>query len=79
MTLREFAQSVIDDPDYRATITTRARAGTLPEEIELFMLEMAGGRTFPSLSAECVPAPTQSVTLALIRRPLATVKEEEQV
>lgn len=78
MTLRDFAQSVIDDPDYRATITTRARAGTLPEEIELFILELADGRVSP-LSAECVPAPTQSRTLALIRRPSATVVEEEQL
>jgi hypothetical protein len=76
MTLREFAQSVIDDPDYRATITTRARAGTLPEEIELFILELADGRVSP-LSAECVSGATQSRTLALIR-PSASVEEEDQ-
>jgi hypothetical protein len=78
MTLREFAQSVIDDPDYRSTVTARARAGTLPEEIELFILELADGRVSP-LSAECVPAPTQSRTLALIRRPSATVADEDQL
>jgi len=78
MTLREFAQSVIDDPDYRATVTARARAGTLPEEIELFILELADGRTFPALSVDCVPAPTQSHTLALVRRPSATVNDEVQ-
>jgi hypothetical protein len=66
MTLREFAQSVIDDPDYRATITARARAGTLPEEIELFILELADGRVSP-LSVDCVPGPTQSRTFAVVR------------
>jgi hypothetical protein len=76
MTLREFAQSVIDDPGYRATVTARARAGTLPEEIELFILELADGR-LPPLSVDRVPAATQSRTLALIR-PSAAVNNEVQ-
>lgn len=74
MTLREFAQSVIDDPDYRATITARAREGTLPEEVELFLLEMADGRVSP-LSADSARAPAQSRTFALIRRPSAATDD----
>jgi hypothetical protein len=77
MTLREFAQSIVNDPQYRDTLRSRAAAGTLPEDVELFLLEMADGRVSP-LSAGCVPGSTQNPrTLALIR-PSATVEEEEQ-
>jgi hypothetical protein len=79
LTLREFAKSVIDDPEYRATVTARARAGNLTEEIELWLLETAEGRMTPK-SAECVQAPTQSRSFAVVR-PLASVaciEEEEQ-
>ncbi len=76
MTLRDFAQSIVDDPQYRDTITARARAGTLPEEIELFLLEMADGRVSP-LSADFAPPPAQSRTFALIRRPSAADDEKE--
>ena len=67
MTLRDFAQSIIDDPQYRETVVARAREGTLPEEVELFLLEMADGRVSP-LSADCARAPAQSRTFALIDR-----------
>ncbi len=77
MTLREFAQSVIDDPQYRETVVARAREGTLPEEIELFILEMADGRVSP-LSTDRALAPAQSRTLALIRRPSAAADDEVQ-
>src|SRR5437773_1007937 len=59
MTLREFARSIVNDPQYRDTVRARANAGTLPEDIELFILELADGRVSP-LSADCVPAPTQN-------------------
>ena len=79
MTLREFAISIVNDEQYRGALRARANAGTLPEDIELFILEMAEGRMTP-LSTECVPAPTQSRSFAVVR-PLACVaniEEEDQ-
>lgn len=77
MNLRDFAQSVVNDSQYRDTITARARAGTLPEEIELFLLEMADGRVSP-LSVDRVLAPAQSRTFALIRRPSAAAEDKKE-
>jgi hypothetical protein len=74
--LREFAQSIVNDPQYRDTVTARARAGTLPEEIELFLLELADGRVSP-MAADRAPTSAQSRTLALIR-PSASTREEVQ-
>jgi hypothetical protein len=72
MTVNEFALTVIADPGYRKSVVERALAGTLPLEIEMFLLEMADERT--PLSAIRVPA-AQSPTLALIRS--SAVSEEE--
>ncbi len=77
MTLRDFAQSVVNDPQYRESVMARAREGTLPEEVELFLLEMADGR-LPALSTDCAPAPAQSRTFALIRRPSAATDDEKE-
>ena len=44
MTIQQFAQSIVEDATYRETLRTRAQAGTLPENIELFLLEAADGR-----------------------------------
>ena len=63
MTLAEFAQTIIDDPGYRASVIARAQAGTLPPDIEMFLLETADGRVPVSL------LPNQSRTLALVRPP----------
>jgi hypothetical protein len=76
MTLREFAESIVNDPQYRDTVRARARAGTLPVDVELFILELADGRVSP-LSVDRVPTYTQSPTLALIR-PSASTREEVQ-
>jgi hypothetical protein len=63
MTLHDFALQVTTDALYRDTITARARAGTLPPDIELFLLEV---------SVDLRPvarrdAPVQSRTFAVIR------------
>ena len=76
MTLREFAESIVNDPQYRDTVRARANAGTLPPDIELFVLELADGRVSP-LSVDRVPTSTQSPTLALIR-PSVAHKQEDQ-
>jgi hypothetical protein len=76
MTLREFAESIVNDPQYRDTVRVRAKAGTLPEDVELFLLECADGRVSP-LSVDRVPTSTQSRTFALIRPP-ATISEEQR-
>lgn len=80
ITLRQFAESIVNDEAYRDTVRARAQAGLLPPDVELFLLEiveLADGRAL-SARAESVRAPTQSATLALVRRPSATVAEEEQ-
>jgi hypothetical protein len=66
MTLREFALSIVNDAQYRATLATRAYAGTLPEEVELFLLELADGRVCPQ-SANGADPSAPSRTLAVIR------------
>lgn len=66
MTIRQFAQSIIDDPAYRETVKTRAQAGTLPPEVEMFLLEMADGRQ-PVSADRTVGEPVQSRTLAIVR------------
>jgi hypothetical protein len=78
MTLSELARTVIEDPGYRASVVERARAGTLPLEIEMLLLEafeMADGRL--SMSAgRAGPPPVQSKTLALLR-PSAPAEETQ--
>jgi hypothetical protein len=66
MTLQQLAQTIIDDPLYRATLHARAQAGTLPPDVEVMLLEMADGRV--PLGVESPPE-RQSRTLALIPRP----------
>lgn len=61
--------------EYRGLVfVIRARAGTLPPDIELFILEMADGR-MPLSVDRAVAEPEQSRTLALIR-PLAFPSRE---
>lgn len=76
MTISEFARTVIEDPAYRESIVARAKAGTLPEAIELFLLEefqLADGR-LPASVARSGAAPEQSKTFALVR-PSAFIEE----
>lgn len=62
MTVTEFAQTVVADAAYREGLMSRARAGQLAPDIELFLLEAADGRTPVSADVR----PPQSRTLALI-------------
>ena len=62
MNMQEFAESIVNDPQYRATVRTRAFAGTLPPDVELMLLEMADQR-WPAPADR----PPQSRTLALVR------------
>lgn len=64
MTLQQLAQTIIDDPAYRETLHARARAGTLPLEVELMLLEVADGRVPLAIES---PPERQSRTLALVR------------
>jgi hypothetical protein len=64
MTIQQFAQQIIDDPLYRETITARAQAGTLPPDVELFLLESADGRV-PLADVRSVSP--QSRTFAVVR------------
>ncbi len=75
MTIQQFAQQIIDDPQYRATIQARAVAGTLPPDVELFLLETAADLR-PFVTASRLVMPPQSRTFALIR-PLEPATEEE--
>jgi hypothetical protein len=77
MTLRQFAQNIIDDPAYRETVRTRALAGTLPPDLETFIWEVADGRLPVAMEHEA-PLPNQSKTLALIR-PFARNEEQQEV
>lgn len=59
MTVQDFARQIVDSKEYRATIVARAAAGTLSEELEILLWDLAANR---------VPlTPPQSRTLALIR------------
>ena len=71
MTLQQFAQSMIDDADYRQNVMTRARAGTLPADIELLLLELADGR-LPLSADRAVGEPARTLTLV---RPSAPTDE----
>ena len=75
MTIQEFCASVVADAAYRANLLERARKGTLSEEIELFILEMADGRV-PPMPRPALRAATQGPTLALIRPSADTVPHE---
>ena len=75
MTLQQFAQQIVDDPQYRDTITARARDGTLPPDVELFLLETAAD--VRPVGAPRRDASLQSKTLALIR-PANTLQESER-
>jgi hypothetical protein len=85
MTLQEFAQRVVSSDAYRESVVARAAAGTLPADVEIFILELADGRM--PVAAELGgaasaraplslvrPSAAQSSTLAVIRRP----DEEEE-
>jgi hypothetical protein len=79
MTIGDFARSVIEDPTYRESVLARARAGTLPIEVEVFLLEefqLASGRA-PVTAMHGSLELGQSRTLALIR-PSAPTTEEAQ-
>jgi len=57
MTIEQFARAVIDDPAYRQSIVTRAAAGTLPEELELFIWDMASTRMPLGRERKATPSP----------------------
>lgn len=73
MTFEDFARSVRDSPEYRESVRIRACAGTLPPDVELFLLEMADGR-MPMAADRSAGEPVQSRTLALVR-PSARTEE----
>lgn len=80
MTLREFAESIINDPAYRETVRQRAHAGTLPPDVESMLweiVEMADG-SLPPLASDIGRAPVQGPTLALVRRPSAAVEVDHE-
>jgi hypothetical protein len=78
MTLRQFAQQLIEDPAYRDTVRTRAIAGTLPPDLETFIWEVADGRLPVAVEEHAAPLPNQSKTLALIR-PFSRTAEQQEV
>ena len=55
MTLQEFALLVITDPAYRQSVIARAAAGTLPEDVELAILDAAANRIAPARPLSVVP------------------------
>jgi hypothetical protein len=75
MTLQEFAERVVCSDAYRASVIARAAAGTLPADVELFLLELADGRT-PLAAGRAGAAPVQGPTLALLRPSVHTVGVE---
>jgi hypothetical protein len=77
MTISDFARTVIEDPAYRESVIARAKAGTLPVEVEMLLLEsfeMGAGGTLPAARRSELP---QSRTLALIRPPAPTTEEAQ--
>lgn len=77
MTVDEFARSIIECPEYRQSIVARAAAGTLSEDLEMLIWDVASNR-IPMMrdplsklvDASRVVAPAQSKTLALVRSSL---------
>ena len=68
----ELGRAMVQDPGYREGILARARAGTLPLEIEMLLLEsceLAGRRLSGAANR---PGPGQSRTLALAIPPVTT-------
>jgi hypothetical protein len=64
--LQQFAEQVVNDPQYRQTLIDRARAGTLPPDVEMFLLETADGRVTLSEHRPDLLSAKQSHTLALV-------------
>ena len=67
MTLQQFAQSIIDDPSYRDSVVTRARAGLLPADVELLLLELADGRLPMSAGRGFAPDPSTTLPCRISR------------
>ena len=44
MTPQAFAKSILEDPTYRQSIVSRAAAGTLSEELEMLIWDLASNR-----------------------------------
>jgi hypothetical protein len=61
MTLQELAVAIINDPAYRQSIVARAAAGTLPEEVELAILDAAANRMPPRAPHSAVVMPFKAV------------------
>lgn len=69
MTVSELARRVMEDPAYATSVVARAQAGTLPVEVELFLLEefqLADGSRLPA-PRPAGAAPVQSGTFAVVR------------
>jgi hypothetical protein len=75
MTLSEFAESIISDPEYRTSVVSRARAGTLAPDIELLLLELADGRLPIALERSGTTSPARA--LALVRPSVSPAEEAE--
>ena len=54
MTPQEFAKSILEDPAYRQSIVARAAAGTLSEELEILIWDLAANRISMSPAAKLV-------------------------
>ena len=54
MTVSEFALSIVTNREYRASIERRAEAGTLPEEVELLLLELEQSNAHNPLDARLI-------------------------
>jgi hypothetical protein len=87
MTFQQWAATVRDSDEYRDSVRRRLVAGTLPPDVELFLLEAADGRLPASMDAQMAdgrkpvsadrpnaPGLRQGPTLALIR-PSARTEE----
>lgn len=70
MTFKQFAESIVNDPEYRDSLLKRARAGNLSPEVEALLIETASGLIPLSADRADLTSPAQSRTLALVE-PLA--------
>ena len=75
MTFNQFAESIVNDPEYRDSLLKRARAGNLSPEVEALLIETASGLIPLSADHADLTSPAQSRTLALVE-PLAFLSRE---
>jgi hypothetical protein len=72
MNLRTFARQIVTDPLYRQSIIDRAKAGTLPPDVEELIWSIADLRVPLARSVHpCAPDHGRTPTLAFTRAPLS--------